>query len=274
MSIDQMKPKLPFHFSLFILLTVTLSIVSCKKDNYPSISVSPVSLEISAAPGSLIEFNVSVQKGTNAVRNVTIMQKPLGGFTTTIKDTSITSSGQFFYVYTVPANPSEVLLIFSVFDEEGNSNALLRNVVINNGTLLTETTGYELYSPYTTGQVNAFNLANLTPLQLQTNPDSALVDLTEFDPTDDGETSSTLTSLSGIKFVRNNSFNYSAATSLTAQASYTSSTPLQLISNIQNSDILIAEYDTTEHKYAVIKITAINNSSGSAQDKYSFNVKK
>jgi hypothetical protein len=267
-----MKPRFFLYPSL--LLIALVSIISCKEESDPSISVSPVSIEISATPGSLIEFNVSVQKGTNALRNVTIMQKPSGGFTTTIKDSSMTSSGQFFYVFSVPTNLSEVLLTFSIFDEEGNSNSVLRNVVINNGTLLTETTGYELYSPYAAGQVNAFNLDNLTPLQLQTNPDSSLVDLIEFDPTDDGEISSSLTSLSDIKFVRNNSFNYSGATSLTAQASYTSSTPLQLISNIQNSDILIAEYDSTDHKYAVIKITGINNGSGSAQDKYSFSVKK
>jgi hypothetical protein len=267
-----MKSRFFLYSSLLII--ALLSIISCKEESNPSISVSPTSIEVSASPGSLIEFNVSVQKGTQALRNVTIMQKPVGGFTTTIKDSAISSSGQFFFVFTVPTNVSQVLLTFSVFDEEGNSNATLRNVVISNGVLLAETTGHELYSPYATGQVNAFNLSNLTPLQLQTNPDSSLIDLTEFDPTDDGEISSSLTSLSGVKFVRNNSFNYSSATSTTAHASYTSSTPLQLISNIQNSDILIAEYDTTNHKYAVIKITGINNGSGSAQDKYSFSIKK
>jgi hypothetical protein len=83
-----------------------------------------------------------------------------------------------------------------------------------------------------------------------------------------------LTSYSGIKFVRNNSFNYPEATQQSAYNTYSSSTALSIVDNISVNDILITEYDTINHLFAVVKITAITNQTGSSSNKYTFNLKK
>ncbi|MFN0032019.1 MAG: hypothetical protein ACKVOR_07665 [Flavobacteriales bacterium] len=241
----------------------------------PAIFVSPGSLNIEADEGDLIEFIVTSTAGDNGLNRVVITNKPLGGITATIKDTSIVGQqSEFYFIYTVPAGATQYLLTFSVYDTDGLSATVGRNLNVNNAAYLTETTGYELFSPFHFGSNNAFKISDLTFHQLDTDPDSALIDMVEQDMADDAAMTGDLTSWSGIRFVRNNSYNYAQATLQSAEDSYTSSTPQQLITDVQVNDILITEYDTVAHNYAVIKVTGVFDDTGVNLDRYIFNVKK
>lgn len=260
---------------IVLLWSFAILLFSCKKDDPPIITVSPSGTQINVDPGDLTEFSVELAAGDFELRNVVITAKPHGGVTSVLLDSTIYGKeAQFFYVYEAPFGVSDVVLTFTIYDEEGNKNATVRRMMISGTNLLTENSGFDLFSKYATSAVNAFNIGDLTSLQLGADPDSANIDLVEFDDTDDGELNNALTSYSGIKFVRNNSFNYPEATQQSALNTFSSSTPLAIVDNITVNDILITEYDTINHLFAVVKITAISNQAGSSTDKYSFNVKK
>ncbi|MFM9983733.1 MAG: hypothetical protein ACKVOK_00775 [Flavobacteriales bacterium] len=271
-----MKNVPTYLFALAALIISTL-IISCKDKEVlpPAIFVSPQSTSLNADASDLIEFVVSATAGDNALSRVVITQKPLGGVTTTLKDTLVSGREvDFYYVYVVPEGASQYLLTFTIYDSDGYSATVGRALNVASAAYLTETTGYEIVSPWNFGGNDGFNIASLATVQLDAGGDSTLVDLTEYDDLDDNAPSHILNSLSGIKFVRNNAYNYPQATAQSAANSYTSSTPVQLVTNIAVNDILIAEYDTIQHKYAVIKIAGVMDDAGVALDRYIFNVKK
>ncbi len=270
-----MRKLFSICISLFCVFAFSIQSCKTKEEAGPAIFVTPGSLVLNADAGDLIEFSVNAVAGDNELRQVKITQKPDGGVTSTLKDTTLFGgNSEFFYVYTVPEGAPRIILTFTAVDNDGKSVSTLRDLYVNSATYLTETTGYELFSPFHFGSNNAFNLGNLTYLQLDTDPDSTVVDLTEKDETDDGQISRNITSLSGIKFVRNNSFNYAQASASSAAASYVSSVPQQLIINIQVNDILITEVDTILHRYAVIKFTGTFDDPDPNLDRYIFNIKK
>lgn len=263
---------------LFICSLLSIAAIStgCKKDPVPPIIfVSPSSLHIYAEANEPYEFEIEAEKGDASLRQIQILEKPVNGITSVVLDTLVSGTKtSFFWFRIFPEDEDEVIMTFRVMDEEGLDSETLRRVFIENNTTLTESTGHTLNSPYSATSSNAFNIDNLENFFLANDPDSTLVDLIELDASDDGELSLSLTSWSGIKFVRNNSFNYPEATQGSAESSYTSSTALQVISNIAVDDILITETDTVNHEYAVIKITGVDNQAGSNDDRYTFNVKK
>jgi hypothetical protein len=273
-----MVMKILRNLSLIVFAFASIIFLySCKdkEEKGPYMTVSPGDLVLTRNAGDLLEFSIKCEAGDNELRNVRITQKPENGVTSAVLDTTLYGKeADFFFVYTVPANTDRVLLTFTVYDVEGKSFKSLRDLYVNAGSYLAETTGHTLYSVNATGQNNAFQISNLTFHQIETNPDSTLIDLVEKDLTNDGQMSKALTSLSGIRFVRSNSFNYAEATATTAANSYNSSIAQQLISNIQVNDILITRFDTLQNKYAVIKITGVHDEDGTALDRYTFNIKK
>lgn len=249
---------------------------SCKKEEKgPYMSIAPGELVIERNAGDLLEFAIHAIAGNKELRNLRITQKPENGVTTEIYNEPIYGQNEsLFYVYTVPSSTNRVILTFSLYDQNGKSFTVLRDLYINSGSYMSETTGYDLYSINAHGANNAFQISNLTFYQLDNNPDSLRIDLVEKNTATDGSLSKALTSYSGIRFVRNNSFNYAEATATSAENSYTSSSPQQLITNIAVNDILITRYDTIQNKYAVIKITGIYDGEGTQSDHYTFNIKK
>ncbi len=261
------------HFILPVLFALVL--FSCKKDPLPpSIVVSPGDFQLQVE-SELIEFSLKCSAGDANLNSLTITTKPNGGITTTLLDTLISGrKNDFLYVLYLEPGIENQVVVFTVKDVDGYQGQTARRILNEGNVLLEETSGYTMYSPYSGNNSDAFDLSELEPLFLNTLSDSSGVDLTELDLTDDDMQSGNLTSLSGIKFVRNNSFNYAAATEASAKNTYNSSVPLQTISNIQIDDILITKYDTMEVKHAVIKITAIQDLAGSENDRITFNVKK
>lgn len=261
-------------FASFVLLAF---ITACKKDPVgPAIYVEPSTLQITSLPLGLTEFRIKVSEGDNPGLNVQVLSKPENSITSTLLDTSLFGSqADFFYAYRAPDSGAEdVILTFRVFDNDGLSNSVLRRVLISGNSLLSQTTGHLIYSGYNTSSINGFNIATASPYNLATLTDSSSIDLMEFDLEDDDVLSRSLSSYSGIKFIRNNDFNYAQATNQSAKASFESSTPQSIISNINNDDILIAKYDTLNNRFAVIRIIDVTDESGINSDRYEFNLKK
>ncbi len=262
---------------LLASLAIVVSFSACKKDPIgPAIYVEPTTLQITSLPDGLTEFRIKVNQGDNPGLNVQILAKPENSITSTLLDTSLFGSqADFFYAYRAPDSGAEdVILTFRVFDNDGLSNSVLRRVIISGNALLSQTTGHLIYSGYNTSSLNGFNIATASPYNLATLADSSSIDLMEFDLEDDDVLSRSLSSYSGIKFIRNNDYNYAEATNQSAQASFESSTPQSIISNINVDDILIAKYDTLNNRFAVIRIVDVEDEAGINSDRYEFNLKK
>ena len=137
-----------------------------------------------------------------------------------------------------------------------------------------ESTGHDLYSNFSTGNTNGFNISGLEPLFMGSLPDSSGVDIAQLDATNDDIQDNVISSYSALKFTRNNSFNYAAARQSMAMSSYDASVPLQTISNLEIDDILITRYDTLNMLHAAIKIIDIQDMPGTEEDRIIFNLKK
>ncbi len=263
-------------FILLCLLSIPLLFATCKQEVLtPGILVSPGTINIYANAGELIEFTIEALAGDKDLQNIKIEQKPIGSVTSTVLDTIITGRrASFFFVYNIPEGHEELILSFTAIDTDGNQGQTARRLTITGNEFLQESPGNEIYSVYSNGNPNVFDIDELSPLFLSNQPDTASIDIIELDPDDDDLLSNTWSSWSGIKFVRNNSFNYPEATQSSAAGSYESSTALQVINNLQVDDILITKYDTINQLYAVIKITEITDNAGTEDDHYEFNVMK
>jgi hypothetical protein len=266
--------------SIYILSIALLSLiwVGCERDPEPPVVfVLPGALNIPTNGGELIEFDIDLLAGDNPLSSFRIIQKPLNGLTSIVLDTTITGQqSSFFYIYEVPIGDEDIIVTFTALDSEGYEGETARRLALQGNNFLPESSGHTLYSRYSNAGNNAFNLDDSSPQFLATDPDSMFVDLMEIDPTNDSTLSNSWSSLSGVKYVRNNSFNYPEATQAAAENTFISSTPIEVISNLEEDDILIAEYeiDSAVYNYAVIKITSILDQEGSDGDRYIFNLKK
>lgn len=291
MSIDAFKrhiPIIPFSikfdkmsrskiFFWGLILSVSFFSVECNDEiETPAVFVTPKGPYIDTAPGEFVEFDISLRSGDSDLRNLQITTKPQGGLTEIILDTLISGSkASVIFPYQVASSQqSSINMKFTVFDVDGDEGGAVRKLVISGNSLLSETTGHIIYSKYAEDANNAFNIDETAPLVLATNPDSSEVDIVNFDSTDDDVLSQAITSYSGIKFARNNSFNYPEASQQSAENSFESSSPVNLVSNLQIDDILVTRYDTVNNKYAVIRITDIVDTEGTNADKIQFNLKK
>jgi hypothetical protein len=265
--------------SIYIIIPLLAFLFTgCEKDpETPTVFVLPGALNIATNSGDFIEFDITVISGDHPLSNFRVTQKPLNGLTSLTLDTIIDGQeSNFFYIYEVPASEEDIILTFEATDGLGYVGETVRRLAIQENNFLPESTGHTLHSKYSTTGNNAFDLNESSPQFLATNPDSMLVDIMEFDPFDDNLMTGAWTSLSEVKFVRNNSFNYPEATQASAQNTFNSSTSVDLISDIEVDDILIIEYETETSllSYAVIKITSILDENGSDDDRYVFNLKK
>jgi len=266
--------------SIYLLILPVLCIfwLGCERDpEVPNVFVLPGALNIPTNGGDLIEFDINLVAGDNPLSSFRITQKPINGLTSIVLDTVITGQ-QFslFYIHEVPVGDEDIIMVFTAIDSEGYEGETARRLVIQGNNFLSESTGHTLYSRYSTDGNDAFDLNESSPLFLATDPDSSLVDLMEYDPFDDGLIAGSWTSLSEVNFVRNNSFNYPEATQASAQNTFESSTPVEIIPDLEEDDILIAKHETDagDYNYAVIKITSIIDETGSDDDRYIFNLKK
>lgn len=262
--------------------------ISCKngKSDQLILMVSPDAAQ-TAKSGQILTFTLNV-KSQSLIKKVTIAERRNTDFLKVIADT--VPDGNVFrweFEYRVPNLESEQELLdiyFTVSDTEGNSVKSLRIISVFTDTkgLLTETTGYTMYSSAST-DFNAFNLTEnkliIVPLfdTLQTI-DSSMVHIVDAS----GDKSSMLSrqwkSLAGCQFVRFNDLDYGNATATALKSAYENGLKRDFVEKITEEDLIITRYsktDSSEFQYAVFKIVQVIEVDGTAsKDRYIFNVKK
>jgi hypothetical protein len=258
------------------ILALALIGLSCKKENEnPLIFVTPSSTQIIVQPNGFIEFNINVQAAAG-LKNLRITRNINNTVTQTVLDTALTGNSLTVkYPYMVPSSgASQIYFVFTMTDNDGRQVATPRRLVVEGSALLIETTGHVMYSKFADNALSAFNISNANVFQLLPATDSSTVDVRDFDASDDDILNKQWSSNHGLQFVRNNSFDYANATFASAEASFNSSTPVDILSNINVNDKIIVKFGQPSVRYAVFDIIEIFDEAGSDSDRYRFNVKK
>lgn len=264
--------------SLLLLAIGSIAIFtfSCKKENEnPLIFVTPNNTQINVEPNQIMEFSIKVT-AVAGLNNLRITRNVNNTVTQTVLDTALTGeNATITFPYQVPiAGVNQVYFVFKMTDKDGREVLTPRKLVVVGNALLVETTGHVMYSAFATNSLSAFSISNSSVFQLLESTDSATVDVKDLDSSADDVLARNWTSGHGLKFVRNNSFDYANATFATAKASYTSSTPVEILSNISVNDKIIVRYGGDTELYAVFDVLEIHDEVGSDTDRYRFNLKK
>ena len=149
------------------------------------------------------------------------------------------------FIYIAPLLNKEevdVELTFMVRDNLGNTSKVVRNVLVKKRQqLLEEKNGIILYA-HNAALPNSLLLSDISlPFIQQDAPDSLKADIW-LNP-EDTLSGITWSSQTGIKFVRHNDFNYTAATADNLQSTYLSSKRYDAIRGVAPNDIIIVGHD-------------------------------
>lgn len=273
-----MRKLLSLIFAV-VMVVVTLSTSSCNKETEgPVLRVLPNATQFSRQPGQLMEFTIQGE-AKDGLKGLRITKNENNTITQTLLDTVLSGSQTSFTLpFQVPEQGvTQIYFVFTLEDVEGRKVSTPRRLVVQGAALLQETTGHILYSIHAGAEANrAFNISNGNAFNLTAETDSSLIDILDYDQTDDGVLARSLTSGNGLEFVRFDAdgFNYSAATFASAQSAYGTANKLDIVSNIQVGDKIITKYSTNPDKFAVLDIVEIFDEDGSSDDRYRFNLKK
>lgn len=262
---------------LSILILLLTLLISCKKKLEEAIILlTPFQLVIADVhPSEVVSFIVDCQSPTE-MKQFTVTSRIEGSFTNTELDTLI--SGERFYIryeYQVPdlIESTQIILEFTLSDHSGNiaTNAKIIEVVAN-ARYLTETAGHELFSG-NSGKQNAYDLHNGVPIFMNLS-DSIIIHVA--DTSDSPVFLKKWVSPAGLKFVRFNGFDYANCTNISVRNSYDAGIKMEFTDNIAVGDIFLTRINFTApvEEYVAIKIVNIIDDSGSAWDRYIFNLKK
>ena len=263
--------------SIFLALIIALISVSCDEDPAPpSVAVTPNSYVQNIDLDDVVEYSIEGIAGDAGLSSLVISTRPENGVPSVVyeEELSGTSSNSVYTFVLENDTIEEWDVIFMITDAEGLTGQTSRVVEINEDPVMFESTGHEVFSNFSIGDSTGFNIVGLTPLNLASLADSSGVDLAQFDVTNDDTQNNIVGSYSGIKFTRDNLFDYESARQSMAMNSFNASVPLQTISELEIDDILITRYDTVNMLHAAIKIIDIQDMPGTEDDKIIFNLKK
>lgn len=263
-----------------LLLGGALMMVSgCKKENEgPLLFVTPNDTQFSRQPGQLMEFTIDA-RAKEGLQRLRITKNENQTVTQTMLDTALTGNSTTFQLpFQVPQQGvTQIYFVFTLTDAEGRQVSTPRRLIVDGAALLQESTGHELYSIHAgTGANRAFNITDGNSFNITAAMDSTLIDVMDYDQTDDGTMSRQWTSGRGLEFVRldANAYNYAQATFASAKSSYQNGNKQVIVSNITVGDKIITRYSETPERYAVFDVQEIIDNDGSSEDRYRFNLKK
>ena len=189
---------------------------------------------------------------------------------------SVPNSSKFNYsfIYEVPEfskDSVEITLKMKVTDLDNNFYELKCFLTVTgSASLLPELSGIVMYSG-ASEKPDAFSLKDPSLVFLKALADSASVDVYDYvDQNNQNTLSREWRTNTDVKFVRINSFNYSAATSLTIKNAYTSSVRQNFINNISLNDIILVGRNEAE---GVLQVVGLEDQEGNLNDFYRFNFK-
>ncbi len=263
---------------IFCSIAVVFFLTSCKKNKLEdkiTLSISPVETFITVTSGQTKIFTITGNSPVKLQR-LKITYKTGGGALSTLLDSTLeVKSFTMQYPFQVPDYGSQnvsLSLYFELTDSDGNSISASKGLDVTFADrALTSISGNELYSRLS-GQPSAYNLVLSTSLVFS-SPYTEDMNITDSLQAD--SLSYSWISPSGGLFARKNSFDFGAATLLSLKNAYEATAKTNKISGLKIGDIILyKQIYGTEAFYAAIKITDIQNNTGSANDKYMFNIKK
>ena len=265
--------------SLFIL-SCFIFLVSCGNDevknDFVSINVKSPSPRLTETDaGGLVRFDFTVTSSSNPLSKFKIELQKTNTPTTTILDTSI-SGLQFDYLREFNID-NDILesteYTYTLTAENSSGKKFVDRFIIFvrvSDKPLTESSGFNMFA---TGQNDAFGIKELRNLTT-TVSDSSLISM--FDTTTSNILSKVWrTEKKTVLFGKTNtsSLDYPKLTKLNLINVYESSQLSELVTNINENDIILY-HDTEDNSYAAIKITKISNGDSLNRGFYEFNIKK
>lgn len=268
--------------SVVFLIAVAGALSSCKKENeIPLLLVEPTERDIDVVSGQVTSFLIKGRSDNSTLSRLVITSKRGNGFTTTVKDSTLSGSQfQWYWEFAVAHATTDYteLYTFTLFDTDGETMSTTRMLYVTLGeTLLSETSGHIFYSRNSpTHPESAFDVQDR--VQVIYTADSTIRDLQDNPtggPTD--ELSRSWISPADGRMLRFNAFDYANATDVSLQNAFNTGVPLEQIDDIQVGDIIITRLGSlpanTSH-YAALRITGLVDDAGTAdEDRYIFNMK-
>jgi hypothetical protein len=258
------------------LAIIVVVLFSCQKEEEKAVVLlSPFDLYINSEPSKVISLEITCHSPSE-MKRLTITSRIVGYYSKTEIDTII--SGNDFYMtyeYLIPdlMESSTIILEFTLRDASSDivKNARIIEVVATTNYLV-ETAGHEMFSG-NSGKQDGYNLLAGSSL-FRNLASSPLIHIA--DTSDSDLLLKRWISPAGIKFVKFSGFDYANCTDLSARDAYNAGIKFDFVDNIAQGDILITKIinNKSVDTYVVIKIMNVLDGTGSASDRYIFNIKK
>lgn len=239
--------------NVFILLVfITGFLWSCNENSQ---NVSDIAVFVSPSSSSLVvvsstdkvNYALNINTSHNNVTRFSIRSFDSYQGEKTLVDTVCDKNKiTYNYIFTAPEIDRDSLnveLFFNAWDNDGNTCEVTRNLIIKNKlVLIGEKSGIVLYSG-SNETPNALSFSSPTQtFNLATSPDSSKADL--FIDADSSFVNAKMRSNTIAKFVRNNTFDYAGATSISIQSVYANSKRSDIIDDLQINDIILVGHGT------------------------------
>ena len=238
-------------------------LTSCEKDA-PDLSdvvviVTPsADTKIELSSGEKFQYSLEISTIHDYVANLRITSFDRHNGETLLADLDFNQKKfQYKFIFTAPqieTENSEVLLTFTVTDNQGNEATATRTIAIHNKMVsLKEITGIVLYAPCT-GLPDALSLENVTQtFNLADSPTPEIADI--FMSLDERTDELAWGSNTRAKFLRNNTFNYAEASAKSISSVYESSTRQDNVRDIRvNAIIFVGHGTTAEGVFMVVNV--------------------
>ena len=245
--------------SCFVAALLVFCTSSCNDDAKDStdvaIFITPKASEtVSLNSGEKVRYSIELHTTHNYISRLQVASFDVQYGSQMLDDVHFSAAQDvYLYEYTAPVfkkDTAQVRLTFTGWDDAGSMGEATRRVkVISQQILSDELTGIVL-----TENRNAIAFAAPTqPFNYPESPDSAYADL--YITADEAFAAITVRSNTVAKFVRNNSFDYAAATAGSIQAVYESSRREDDVNDLRINDIVIVGHGTTAE--GVLSVTNI-----------------
>lgn len=235
---------------LLAVVLCAFCLSSCNEDEHDvsdvALIISPLaSTKVELQSGDKYNYQCDLYTTHNYVKRLSVKSTDALSGDAVLLDTTFTeNTSTYNFIYTAPQldrDSLEVKLTFNAWDDAGNKCEVKRELKVKNKqVLLAEKSGIVLYAS-ATGRPDA--LWFYDPSQTfnwKNSPDSVKADM--YIVTDDFSLVD-LRSKTAAKFVRNNSFDYAAATSLSIQAVYAGSVRTDVVNDLRTNDIILVGHD-------------------------------
>lgn len=242
-------------FIAALLLFCTSCNEDVKEATDVAIFITPkASEDVSLNSGEKVRYAIELHTTHNYISRLQVASFDVQYGSQILEDVRFSAAQDvYLYEYTAPVfkkDTAQVTLTFTGWDDAGSMGETTRKVkVISHQILSDELTGIVL-----TENRNAIAFAAPTqPFNYPESPDSANADL--YIIVDEAFAAITIQSNTKAKFVRNNSFDYAAATAERIQAVYESSRREDEVSDLRTNDIVIVGHgETAEGVFSITNI--------------------